>query len=207
VNASNASFEPAALKTGIANGAMVEVDGSIVNGILRAQEVEQRGGDVQVSAVVLSTNNAASTLRLQVVQGQPAITVTINSRTQIEDKRDDVEPFGLNGIDAGDFLNVEGFLDDGGKLIAAQIEREEVDDIVLRGPVDKPPTAGSTASGTVTILGVSIATDGSTEFEDGDFTGTEFFVQVKNGDLVEYTDYNEVGLPADGYADEVEFED
>ena len=28
-----------------------------------------------------------------------------------------------------------------------------------------------------------------------------------DGDLVEYTDYNEEGQPADGFADEVEFED
>ena len=208
VNAANAIFSPAALKTTIADGARVEVEGAIVDGILKAAEVDQRGGEVRVSAYVETTNPGAGTVTLMVVQTQAqTLTVTINSQTQIEDKRDEEEPFGINGIDAGDFLNVEGFLDDGGKLIASQIEREEVDDIALRGPVDKPPTAGSTASGTVSILGVSIATDGSTDFEDGSLTGTEFFVQVKNGDLVEYTDYNEVGLPADGFADEVEFED
>jgi hypothetical protein len=208
VNAMNATFEPAALKTGIADDARVEVEGSIVNGILRADEVQQRGGNVQLSAVVLSTNNMARTLRMQVVQGQPAITVSVNNQTQIEDELPGGdESLDFNGIVAGDFLNVEGFLDDTDRLIAAQIERDEVDDIVLRGPIDKPPTSGSTASGSVTILGVSIATDNLTEFDDGDITGTEFFLQVNNGDLVQITDYNEVGLPADGYADEVEFED
>jgi hypothetical protein len=208
VNASSAMFEPATLKTSIADDARVEVEGSIVNGILRATEVQQRAGDVQLSAVVLSTNNMAGTLRLQVVQGQPAITVTVNNKTQIEDKLPGGdEPLDINGIVAGDFLNVEGFVDDSDKLIASQIERDEVGDIVLRGPIDKPPTGGSTASGTVSILGVSIATDNSTDFDGGDITGTEFFLQVNNGDLVEFTDYNEVGLPADGFADEVEFED
>ena len=207
VDASNATFAPVALKTSIADGARVEVEGSIVNGILKAAEVEQRGGDVQVSAIVVSTDNAAGTIRLLVVQGQPVITVTINSQTQIEDKRDEEEPFGINGIDAGDFLNVEGFIDDSGNLIASQIEREEVDDIELRGPVDGGDTGGNSSSGSVSILGVSIATDASTVFEDGDLTGTEFFLQVKDRDLVEYKDYNEVGLPADGFADEVEFED
>lgn len=208
VNATNATFEPAALKTTIADGARVEVEGSIVNGVLRAEEVEQRGGDVQLSAVVLSTNNMAGTLRLQVVQGQPAITVSVNNKTQIEDKLPGGDrPLDINGIVAGDFLNVEGFVDDSDKLVASQIERDEVDDIVLRGPIDKPPTSGSTTFGTVTILGVSIATNSSTDFDGGDITGTEFFLQVNNGDLVEFTDYNEVGLPADGIADEVEIED
>jgi len=101
-------------------------------------------------------------------------------------------------------------MDGNGNFIASQIERDELDDIVLQGPVDVPPTGGSTAAGTVSILGVEIATDGATDFEnasDEDIDGTDFFLAVKAGDLVEYTDYNEEGSPADGVADEVEFED
>jgi len=156
-----------------------------------------------------STNSVAGTVTLQVVPGQ-TLTVTSSSQTQIEDKLNEEEPFGISGIAAGDFLNVEGFMDGNGNFIASQIERDELDDIVLQGPVDVPPTGGSTAAGTVSILGVEIATDGATDFEnasDEDIDGTDFFLAVKAGDLVEYTDYNEEGSPADGVADEVEFED
>lgn len=210
VNASNASFEPASLATTIVDGDRVEVEGSIISGLLEAKEVEQRGGDVRMSAVVVSKDNAAGTVMLQFVPGQPAVTVTTNSQTQIEDELNEEEPFGINGIDAGDFLNVEGYVDGKGNFIASQIERDELDDIVLQGPVDVPPTGGSTAAGTVSILGVEIATDGATKFEDAseeDIDGTDFFLAVGDGDLVEYTDYNEEGSPADGVADEVEFED
>jgi hypothetical protein len=203
VNASNASFEPASLEAGIADGAKVEAKGAIVDGILEATEVEQRGGDVRVSATVETTNNVAGTVTLQVVQGQPALTVTINSQTQIEDDRDEEEPFGIDGIKSGDFLNVEGFVDDNGNFIASQIERDELDDIELRGPVDGLDTGGSTSAGFVSILGVGIQTNAATDFEDGDITGTEFFDQVSDGDLVEFKD----NLPADGIADEVAFED
>ena len=65
-------------------------------------------------------------------------------------------------------------------------------------------------AGTISILGIEIATDDATDFEDAseeDIDGTDFFLQVRDGDLVEYTDYSEAGQPADGIADEVEFED
>ncbi|MEN8206348.1 MAG: DUF5666 domain-containing protein [Pseudomonadota bacterium] len=201
VNAANATFEPAALKTGIADGDKVEVEGAIVNGILKAKEVEQRGGDIRVSAVVETTEPVAGTVTLEVVSGQ-FLTVRTDSQTQIEDEREEVEPFAISGIDAGDFLNVEGFVDGSGNFIASQIERDEPGDIELRGPVDVPPTA----AGIVSILGISIATDGSTVFEDASdvpISSAVFFGDVENGDLVEYTDKQ----PADGIADEVEFED
>jgi hypothetical protein len=210
VNASRATFEPSSLETSIADGNKVEVEGTIVDGILKAKEVEQRGGNARVSAIVDSKNSSAGTITLQVVQGQPFITVTTDSQTQIEDKRDEVEPFGISGIKSGDFLNVEGFVDGSGDFIATQIERDETGDIELRGPVDVPPTGGSTAAGTVSILGVEIATDGATDFEDASeafMTGTDFFLAVEDDDLVEFTDNNEQGQPADGIADEVEFED
>jgi len=203
VNASNATFEPASLETGIANDAAVEVEGSIVDGILRAEEVEQRGGDVRVSAYVDTTNPIAGIITLRVVQGQ-SLTVMTDSQTQFEDKSDaEKEPFDIYDIRTEDFVNVEGFVGDNNIVIASQVERDEVDDIELRGPIDGDDTGGSSIS----ILGVSIATDGNTVFDDGDITSAEFFLQVENGDLVEYTDYNEVGLLADGVADEVEFED
>ena len=84
-----------------------------------------------------------------------------------------------------------------------------MDNIVLRGSVDVPPTGGSTAAGIISILGVEIVTGGVTDFEDAsdeDMEGADFFLQVRDGDLVEYTDYNEEGQSADGIANEVEFE-
>jgi hypothetical protein len=206
VNASNASFEPASLRTSIADGAEVEVEGAIKDGILKAEEVEQRAGDARVSAIVVSKNSTAGTVTLELVSGQPNLTVTTDSQTQIEDKRDEKEPFGIRDIDAGDYLNVEGFVDGNGNFVAAQIEREERESTELRGPADKPPTFGGNLAGTVSIFGIEIVTNISTKFEDENETpidGDVFFGQVKDGDLIEFEDE----LPVDGIADEVEFED
>jgi hypothetical protein len=205
VNASKATFEPGLLKTSIADGDQVEVEGSIVNGILEAEEVEQRGGDVQVSAIVVSKNSTAGTVTLQVV-GQQTLTVTTNTQTQIEDKRDEQEPFGISNIKAGDYLNIEGYVDGNGSIVAAQIEREEPDSIELRGPADVPPTFGGNLAGTVSIFGIEILTDDNTEFEDASeapIDGDTFFGNVEAGDLIAFEDE----LPVDGVADEVEFED
>ena len=205
VNASNADFEPASLVNTLVNGVKVEVEGSIEGGVFNATEVEQRGGDARMSAVVVSSNNSAGTITLQVIQGQ-LITVFTDNQTQFEDKRDELESFDINAIDAGDFLVIEGYVDGADDFIVTQVERDEPGDVELRGPADVPPTSGSTAAGTVSILGISIATDGSTDFEDASdasITGTDFFLQVNDGDLVEFQDND----PADGFADEVEFED
>ena len=205
VKAGNAEFEPASLKNTLADGVKVEVEGPIEGGVLKATEVEQRGGDARISAVVISTNRSAGSVRLEVLPGQN-VTVYTDSQTQFEDERDEEKPFDINAIDAGDYLVIEGYVDGADNFIAAQVERDEQGDVELRGPADVPQTSGSTAAGTVSILGVSITTDGSTDFENASETtisGTDFFLQVNDGDLVVFKDND----PADGVADEVEFED
>ncbi|MGB5718627.1 MAG: DUF5666 domain-containing protein [Gammaproteobacteria bacterium] len=206
VNASNATFEPGSLKTSIADGDQVEVEGSIVNGILKAEEVEQRGGDVRVSAIVVSKNSTAGTITLRIVSGESDLTISTNTQTQIEDKRDEQIPFDVSNINVGDYLNIEGYVDGNGNIVAAQIEREQPGDIELRGPADVPPTIGGNLAGIVSIFGIEIDTDDETEFENASeapIDGVDFFSNVSDGDLIAFEDE----LPANGVADEVEFED
>ena len=68
-----------------------------------------------------------------------------------------------------------------------------------------PPTGGNTSNGTLGILGITIATDRATAFEDADdvsMSGDAFFAAISHGDLVKFSDKQ---VP-DGIADEVEFE-
>jgi hypothetical protein len=114
-------------------------------------------------------------------------------------------PAGLADINVGDFLEIEGYIDGGGNIVASQLQRDEPGRIELRGPVDVPPAAGDDLSGSVSILGITIRTDESTDFEDqfdSDISGSLFFIQVSDDDLVEYHDEQ-----ADGIAEEVEFQD
>ncbi|MDH3831098.1 MAG: DUF5666 domain-containing protein, partial [Gammaproteobacteria bacterium] len=124
---------------------------------------------------------------------------------QLEDSLDEVEPFGLADINTGDFLEIEGYIDGGGNIVAGQVRRDEPDRIELRGPVDVPPTDGDDLSGGVSILGITIQTDEFTDFEnelEEDISGNMFFDRVSDDDLVEYRDEQ-----ADGIAEEVEFQD
>jgi hypothetical protein len=205
VNAAAAVFSPAGLADSITSGDKVEVEGPVEAGVLQATRVEQRGGDVRISAVVFSRDPSAGSVSLTVVIGQPVLTVNTDSRTQLEDSLFEVEPFGLVDINTGDFLEIEGYIDGGGNIVAGQIQRDEPDRIELRGPVDVLTTAGDDFSGSVSILGIAIRTDEFTDFEnelEDDISGDLFFDQVSDDDLVEYRDEQ-----ADGIAEEVEFQD
>jgi hypothetical protein len=205
VDASAAAFTPAQLANSIGNNQQVEVEGLLNAGILMATQVEQRSGNVDAAGRVVSTNTGAGTFMLEVVSGQPAITIEIDSRTQMEDEQGGVKPFTLADLNAGDEISTEGYLESSGTLIARQLERKVLDKYLLQGPVDA--AAGNAQTGTISILGVIMQTDGSTGFEDVNDQpypngGDDFFSQVLPGDLVKLEDE----VPADGIADEVEFE-
>ena len=202
VNASDADFSPQSLATSMGNGDKVEVEGLITDGVLRAAEVQQRGGSIKIGALV---TGVGATLSLEVVPGEPAITVLVDTQTQMEDDELDVEPFSLADIKVGDELVIEGFVAAGG-VVATQLQRKVLDAYELQGPVDAAD--GNDLSGSVTILGVTIATDDNTGFEaanEDDLSGTVFYNQVEQGDLVEF----QFDVPVNGIAvaDEVGFED
>jgi hypothetical protein len=109
----------------------------------------------------------------------------------------------LSSMVFGTGLIVEGFISGGSGMLASSIKCDDLEKIELRGPLDA--ASGDDTSGTVKILGVTIATDVDTKFEDGDdvsISGTSFFGTVSPGDPAEFQDK----LPANGIADEVEIE-
>lgn len=206
VDASGAGvdFEPVSLSASIDDGDRVEVEGAIVGGVLIADSVEQRGGDVKISATVDSLKPVAGTVTL-VIAGQQLVVMT-TSQTQLEDDRDDVDPFRILDISVGDFLDIEAYQDGNGNLVATQIERDEPGHIELQGPADVPPSDGTSNNGIISILGVALTTDIDTEFEsvaEVPISGGSFFDSISDGDLVMFRDEQ----VSDGVADKVEFED
>lgn len=194
VDASSASFSPSSLN--LENGLEIEVEGTLVNGVLVATEVESRGGDVEFEAQVLDIDTTANTLTLGFVAGN--VTINIDTKTRFEDDLEIVEPFTLGDIQAGDFLEVEARLDDT-DIIATEINRDESDDDVIQGPVE------SFIAGTsVTVFGLTYSTTGA-EFEnsnDQPISQTAFYDGLTVGRLIKIKDED----VADGTADEVEFE-
>ena len=177
----------------------VEVEGQIVSGILVADEVEfHRPHNIRIEATVDSVDVAGNTLTLL------GITVVVNAVTRFEDHSSaDLETFGLGDINGGDFLEIRGFEEPSGTVVATRVERDDLEpDVKLRGFVE------SFIEPDLVILGVTIQTNpATTEFEDvnGDsITATVFFNTVAIGALVEVEgtfDGNDI------IATEVEFED
>ena len=204
VDATAADISPQSLAASLGNGDKVEVEGLVTGGVLRAAEVEQRGGTIKIGAQVTGVDVFGATLSLKVVLGEPAITVLIDTQTQMEDDELDVEPFSLADIKVEDELIIKGFVASGGAVVATQLQRKVLEAYELQGPV--AAAGGNDLAGSVTILGVTIATDEETGFEaaneDG-LSGTVFYQQVVPGDLVEFQD----DVPVNGVADEVGFED
>ena len=173
----------------------VEVEGDFdANGVLIAEEIEIKlSGEVRVESVVESVQSNQLTVLGLAIEVQPS--------TRLEDKSDaDLESFAVSDINIGDYVEIRGFEDSGG-IVATLLEREDFDDeVALRGFVE------STADPNLIILGVTIETDGGTEFQDSSdqpITSADFFAQAL-GSLVEVT-----GTLSNGTinADEVELED
>lgn len=173
----------------------VEVEGEIdANGVLVADEIEfEEEGVIRIAAPVEAVDADSLTLL--------GIQIAVGVQTEFDDQSDaDVRSFSLADVNVGDFVEVRAF-DDMGALRATRLERDDDDDEVsLRGFVD------AVSDPEFTILGVTILTDGATEFEDDDdsvISAADFFARAL-GRLVEA----EGALLNGGIlADEVEFED
>ena len=154
----------------------VEVEGQIdATGLVTAEKIElKQAGFIRIESTVESVQSDQLTVL--------GIAVTVNVSTRIEDKSSaEVEPFSLADINVGDYVELRGF-EDGSGVVATQVEREDFDgEVALRGFVE------SVSNPDLSILGVTIQTNGATQFEDLNdqpITSATFFGQAQ-GRLVE----------------------
>ena len=75
-----------------------------------------------------------------------------------------IEPFNLNNLVAGDFVEVQGFEDDNGGITATEVEVKELSDVKVQGYATD--AVGDENGGSMTILGVEFVYEASTKFED-----------------------------------------
>jgi hypothetical protein len=162
----------------IAVGTRLEVEGVIDSGgIVQATKVkfEDNGLRMQVHVDALGVNAGAGTVTML------GVPVAVDSATRMEDKRDGVSPFTLNGINDSDYLEVRGFRAANGAFIASELTRDRDDARVeIRGPV----TTVDAVAGTVAILGITVNTDGGTQFRDRNdqpLTAGQFFAAIVEG--------------------------
>jgi hypothetical protein len=195
VDGSNATLSPVDLV--IDNGMIVQVRGTWDGERLIADSVSNRRGRVEIEAPVGMIDAGSGVIELALAAG--TISVATDQRTRLDDNRDGVERLSLGDIVAGDFLEVEAYIAND-RLVATVIDREEADDEVVQAPVE-----AFNEGSDITLLGVTF-TVGDTVYEnleDQDITAESFFTRLQVGDLIRLEDDG----PADGLADEIEFED
>jgi hypothetical protein len=194
VDATSATLEPAGLA--LADGVIVEVEGTWNGSTLVAQEVKARRGRVELEAKVASVNAPQGTLTLQFFAG--TVTVQVDSTTLLDDGTGQADPLSLADITNGNFLEVEA-IKVGDSLVASRIRRDDQGDNKLQAPVDS-----FDAGVDLTLLGITFSTAGA-EFasqNNSAISSEAFFGQLQVGDLVKVKDDD----VADGVADTVEFE-
>jgi hypothetical protein len=157
-------------------GVRLEVEGSIdSNGFMQASKVKFEDNDTRIQAQVDPAGVGSSTVTLL------GIPVTVSTDTDMEDNRDGTSPFTLGNIQAGDYLEIRGFLGANSTFIATEIKRESTDSKVeIRGPA----SAKDDVAGTVTILGLTVNTNGGTQFEglnDQALSASQFFSAITEG--------------------------
>ncbi len=203
IDASNADFSPRNLVSTLANGAQVEVMGVIVNGVIQANDVEGRRGNVKLAAAVSSVDTDNNTFSLNLSDAAQAVTLTVTNQT-LFDSKNKTEVFNVSTLNASDIVEVDAYLNNGALVTTHVMHETDLDEILVRAPVEK--IIGSVA---VTVLGIDFQTDSEdTDFErnDDDITGSTFYGGVNIGDIVTIKDSVDSGLVGDGLAEEIELE-
>jgi hypothetical protein len=177
-------------------GARLEVEGVISSSdVLQASKVKFEDSDARIQANVdfggVNVEDGTVTLL-----GIPA---TITGETALEDKRDNISPFSLSDIQAGDYLEIRGFIGASGAFVATGLRRDDNNSKVeMRAPASqKDPVAG-----TVSLLGVTVNTSGNTQFrglDDQPISASQFFDAIVGGLTVvqaKWDPFTDVSAPA-----------
>ena len=129
IDATGAELYPATLV--LADDLIVEAEGHIVNGILYADEVKQKGKKIKIYAPLSAVNTDSVRFNF----GSTDIVVRVDARqTEIEDDITDTD-ISLMDLMEDDFVEMEAF-DDGSDVInAVEIERKTIDEFRVVAPV------------------------------------------------------------------------
>jgi len=202
----SAVFTPAAPVLQL--GDKVEVEGTILNGVLIAMEVEVRGGDAEVNATVATIPTSLNDSFTVNVAGQ-TVAVQLTTATRMEDDIGTDDYLNPTELVVGNFVEVKGFESGSNTITATQVKRTEVKEVELQGKI-----SDLVLNTSITLLGVTFLVENGglypTEYEDENdmvSTNTAFFGTATSGTLVSITDKSPPDGNPVGTADEVEIED
>ena len=181
VDASGAELEPASLV--LADGVIVEAEGYVSNGVLIADEIEQKGQKIKIQSTLSAVDTGAGTVSFN-FNGMN-VTVRVNSGTEIEDDNsgNDLQ---LGDLSAGNFVEMEGFAEGPGVINAVEIERTNPDEVRIVAPLQD----FNKAALKVVLLGVDFDLS-SASFEDDDdnsLSANAFFDLLTVGKFIKIKD-------------------
>lgn len=160
VDASTATFEPASLT--LSEGIKVDAEGTVINSVLVATEIESRSGNAEVNAYVNSIDTVNNRFTVNVVPGQPPVTVQLTTSTSMEDNVGTDDHLSISELVANNFVEVRGYETDVSTITATRVKRTDPGNIELQGIITAESTDVS-----VTVLGVEFLVDAATtEYED-----------------------------------------
>ncbi len=193
-------MEPASLQ--LADGIKIEVEGNMANGVLVASKIEQRGQKIEVQAMISALNDFDTndpSISLSLFGGDGNITVRVNHQTKMEDSRGEDESMTLNNLAVGDYVEIKAFYDGTQVINAVELERDEMDEIELQGPI----TAFDEGVQSVTMFGQTFdLSQARYDGEDMYLNASQFYAMLAEGVFVKLTDKN-----GDGVIDEAELDD
>jgi hypothetical protein len=167
----------------------VEVEGTVDSaGNLVAEKIEFRfneSREMKLEGRVSDLNTANSTVTVF------GIRVSVTGSTSMKDESSQhLRSFSLSDISPGDFLEIGGFVDSSGTVVASSLEREDAPgsgNDKLKGPVDLNSENGTSSLG---ILGITVDVTGATfrDADDNPINASQFFDAIDDtttpGDIV-----------------------
>lgn len=197
VDATNAELEPASLDLGGDPAPQVEVEGYWLDGVLIADEIEQKGRKIKIQAPLSAIGSETVTFSFNAQE----IVVRVNHQTELEDDITDNDIV-LTDLSAGDYVEMEAFNDGSDDINAIELKRKEAEDeIEIKAPLE----GFDTATTTVTLLGIDFDLSAVSKFElndDDSLSSAEFFAELTEGMFIELKDED-----SNGVFDKVELED
>lgn len=162
----------------IVAGARLEVEGRLqADGSIAARKISvESEKTVRLEGTLANTSSGSL-----IING---ITAATYSGTTYRDSRTAPQAsLSFADLASGDHLQIYGFIDGSGKVIASQIERFDDSDNIIQGPV----SSVSTATSQLTILGiiVSVQSGASLSREESSYSGfAAFAAQLSTGSTI-----------------------
>lgn len=190
VDASNATLSPSSLI--IADGITVEAEGEIVDGVLIAEKVKQKGNKIKIKANVTDVDTVNETISFSF--NSVDIVVRVNAQTEMEDENDDTMT--LADLVVGDFVKMKAFYDGTSTINAIELEIKNSNEVEIEAPVDTFDSVNNTVTVLGSVFDLSQATFNSSAVSSTfyDELGVGVFIELKDDDN-------------DGAIDEVEIDD